>query len=127
MAREVEERVKAIEGRVRVAAGAVQTITAAQAGGSRTAEPLETPPEPAPRAESRPEPAPEDMGPKIDINRVSFEQLRELGLTVTQAARLLASRDARGRYRSLDEINDLWGFSRDLIDSLMRRLSISGD
>ena len=58
---------------------------------------------------------------------LDFEQLRELGLSVTQAARVLASRDARGRFRSLDEINDLWGFSRDLIDSLMRRLSIGGD
>lgn len=124
LAREVEERVKAIEDRVASSNRAVQQLAAPGAPPPPEVVPLK---EAAPLPERPPAPEPDSeqgAGTKLDVNRVSFEQLRELGLTVTQAARLLASRDARGRFRSLDELNELWGFSRDLIENLMRRFSV---
>ncbi|MGZ5325274.1 MAG: helix-hairpin-helix domain-containing protein [Solirubrobacterales bacterium] len=112
LAREVEERVRAIEDRVASSNRAIQELAAPGA---------------PPAVEPDPDPDPDEgAGGMLDINRISFEQLRDLGLTVTQAARLLASRDARGRFRSLDELNELWGFSRDLIENLMRRLNVGG-
>lgn len=73
-----------------------------------------------------PEPRSDPVGRALEaINRISFEQLREFGLSVTQAARLLARRDARGSFRSLDELNDLVGFSREVLDQLRRRLTLS--
>ena len=118
LAREVEARVEAIEERVARASDAVQELAAPGALAEPAAPPIAEP-------ELEPE-AEEPRAGRLDINRISFEQLRELGLTVTQAARLLASRDARGRFRSLDELNELWGFSRELIEKLMRRLSVGG-
>jgi DNA uptake protein ComE-like DNA-binding protein len=38
---------------------------------------------------------------------------------------LLARRDARGSFASLDELNDLVGFSREVLDQLRKRLSLS--
>jgi DNA uptake protein ComE-like DNA-binding protein len=82
------------------------------------------------------EPSPDDPGREAEessgdvisraleaLNRISFEQLRDLGLSVTQAARLLARRDARGSLSSFDDLSDLAGFSREVLDQLRRRLS----
>jgi DNA uptake protein ComE-like DNA-binding protein len=48
---------------------------------------------------------------KLDVNAASFEELRNLGLSVTQSARLIAYRDVRGGYKSLDELDDIPGLS----------------
>src|SRR5207247_7568547 len=40
-------------------------------------------------------------GPAIDLNDVSFDELRSLNLTVTQATRVLAYRDQRNRDASV--------------------------
>jgi DNA uptake protein ComE-like DNA-binding protein len=114
---DLEARLSAIEDRVRTAAETVRTL-ATNHGATGVAGGLHD------AAESLVEPEPERGGGRLDINRISFEQLRDLGLTVTQAARLLASRDARGRFRSLDELNDLVGFSRELLEQLRQRLSL---
>ncbi len=58
------------------------------------------------------------------LNSLTFEQLREAGLSVTQSARLLARRDARGSFASFDDLNDLVGFSREVLDQLRKRLSL---
>lgn len=114
LAGEVEERVKSIEQRVAEADDVVRELSIP--GGEAV---LAT-------ASAEPETGDDERYSGLfDINRISFEQLRELGLSVTQAARLLASRDARGRFHSLDEINDLWGFSREIVDQLKRRLRLA--
>ena len=58
------------------------------------------------------------------INSLSFEQLRELGLTVNQAARLISERDRRGGFGSLDELDELHGFPQQLLDALKRGVTI---
>jgi DivIVA domain-containing protein len=47
----------------------------------------------------------------IDVNRATFSQLRDLGLGVTDAARLTAVREIRGGFQSLDELDEIEGFS----------------
>ena len=42
----------------------------------------------------------------IDLNTVSFEQLRGFDLTVTQATRLLAHRERLGRFQSVDDLDE---------------------
>ena len=42
---------------------------------------------------------------RIELNTVSFEQLRAYGLSVTQATRLLAHRERVGRFHSVDELD----------------------
>jgi DNA uptake protein ComE-like DNA-binding protein len=47
------------------------------------------------------------------VNDVSFEQLRELGLSVTQSARVIAYRETRGGFDSLDELDEIPGLPKD--------------
>jgi DNA uptake protein ComE-like DNA-binding protein len=61
---------------------------------------------------------------KLDLNEASFEELRELGLSVTQSARLIAYRDVRGGYESLDEIDDVPGLSEQTRGDLKDQLKL---
>jgi DNA uptake protein ComE-like DNA-binding protein len=114
-AERVEAQLREVEARVERAGRVVRDLSAS-----------EPPIRPTP-----PEPTPDDPGREAEessvdvINRISFEQLRDFGLSVTQAARLLARRDARGSFASLDDLNDLAGFSRDVLEQLRKRLSLS--
>jgi DNA uptake protein ComE-like DNA-binding protein len=88
-------------------------------------------------AAADPEPTPDDAaagaapprraGTEADhgnINSLSFEGLRELGLSVNQAARLISERDRRGGFGSLDELDALHGFPQQLLDALKRGVRI---
>jgi DNA uptake protein ComE-like DNA-binding protein len=75
-----------------------------------------------PPAESAP-PAAQEAG-AIELNVVSFEQLREEGLSVTQATRLLAHRERVGRFQSVNEIDEIPGLPSDLAEDLKRRSRI---
>src|SRR5581483_1238943 len=55
---------------------------------------------------SAPEPATPN-GQRLDINSARFEDLRSMGLTVAQSARLIAIRDVRNGFESLKELDDL--------------------
>jgi hypothetical protein len=61
---------------------------------------------------------------RIDLNRANFEVLRSLGLSGSQAARLLAQRARLGGFRSLDDLDELAGFPRGLIVSLKQRATV---
>jgi DNA uptake protein ComE-like DNA-binding protein len=56
------------------------------------------------------------------LNTVTFEQLRKLGLTPTQSARVIAYREANGRYSSFEELSKLRGISEERIEVLRDRL-----
>jgi DNA uptake protein ComE-like DNA-binding protein len=62
---------------------------------------------------------------KLDLNRASFEELRNLGLSVTQSARLIAYRDVRSGFESLDELDDIPGLPKDTRAGLRARLTLS--
>ena len=53
-------------------------------------------------------------GATIELNSVTFEQLRAQGLSVTQATRLLAHRERVGRFQSVDELDEVPGLPQEL-------------
>ena len=59
-----------------------------------------------------------------DVNEVSFEHLRELGLSVTQSARVIAYRETRGGFDSLDELDEIPGLPKETRETLKGLLSI---
>jgi len=71
-----------------------------------------------------PPPAPAQPGDTIDLNTVTFEQLRAESLSVTQATRLLAHRERLGRFGSVDDLDQVPGFPQDVLEDLKRRSSV---
>jgi DNA uptake protein ComE-like DNA-binding protein len=61
---------------------------------------------------------------QLDLNLVSFEQLRELGLSVTQCARVIAYRDTRGGFDSMEELDEIPGLPKETRVALRSRLSL---
>jgi DNA uptake protein ComE-like DNA-binding protein len=55
---------------------------------------------------------------------VTFEDLRSLGLSVTQAKRVISQREASGGFSSVDELGQLPGFSRWQLEQLKRALTV---
>ncbi len=64
---------------------------------------------------------PAAAGGQIDLNVVTFEQLREQDLSVTQATRLLAHRERLGGFQSVDDLDQVAGFPEDLLADLKSR------
>jgi DNA uptake protein ComE-like DNA-binding protein len=60
----------------------------------------------------------------LDLNVVSFEQLRAQNLSVTQATRLLAHRERLGGFTSLDDLDQVPGFPQDLLVDLKSRSTV---
>ena len=60
----------------------------------------------------------------VNLNSATFEQLREAGLSVTQATRILAYRERFGGYSSVADLEKVPGFPADLIESLQGRISV---
>jgi DNA uptake protein ComE-like DNA-binding protein len=59
-----------------------------------------------------------------DLNEASFEELRNLGLSVTQSARVIAYRDVRGGYQSLDELDEIPGLPKETRLDLRKKLTL---
>jgi capsular polysaccharide biosynthesis protein/DNA uptake protein ComE-like DNA-binding protein len=97
---------------VQVEAGAVPIDDARSRRSAR-------PPEP----ERSAVPPPEPDGP-VDVNEVTYEELRGLDLTMTQARRLLAYRDRHGGFSSLSDIDEVPGFPEYVREDLKRRVSL---
>jgi competence protein ComEA len=71
-----------------------------------------------------PPPAAASSGSTIDLNSVSFEQLRAENLSVTQATRLLAHRERLGRFASVDDLDEVPGFPEDVLADLKSRSTV---
>lgn len=63
-------------------------------------------------------------GREIDLNAVTFEQLRAQNLSVTQATRLLAHRERLGGFKSVEDLNEVAGFPHDLLADLKSRSTV---
>ena len=61
---------------------------------------------------------------QINLNVVTFEQLREHNLSVTQATRLLAHRERLGGFQSVDDLNQVAGFPVELVADLKSRSTV---
>jgi competence protein ComEA len=60
----------------------------------------------------------------VNLNTVTFEQLRAENLTVTQATRLLAHRERLGGFQSVDDLDQVAGFPGDLLEDLKKRSTL---
>jgi competence protein ComEA len=81
------------------------------------------PPPSPPGAPAGQAPPPPGAG-SINLNTVTFEQLRQENLSVTQATRLLAHRERLGRFGSVDELDQVPGFPQEVLDDLKSRASV---
>jgi competence protein ComEA len=93
-------------------------------GGAPQAQPPSSPPPAPPGGAAPPSPSGAGGGSSINLNTITFEQLREGGLTVTQATRLLAHRERLGRFGSVDELDEVPGFPQEVVDDLKRRSTV---
>jgi competence protein ComEA len=69
-------------------------------------------------------PASAGAGGQINLNTITFEQLREQNLSVTQATRLLAHRERLGGFKSVDDLDEVAGFPQDLLEDLKQRSTV---
>jgi DNA uptake protein ComE-like DNA-binding protein len=84
----------------------------------------ETAPEPEPTLESKPnasEPADEANG-RLSLSAAELDELRELGMSVTQAKRVLRYRAQRGGFADLDELDRVPGFPREFLAEIRERV-----
>jgi competence ComEA-like helix-hairpin-helix protein len=77
--------------------------------------------EPPPHLQEAP---PTGGGTAVSLNAATFEQLREHGLSVTQATRVLAYRERLGGYNSVDDLDDVPGFPGDFLEDFKRRVTV---
>jgi DNA uptake protein ComE-like DNA-binding protein len=63
-------------------------------------------------------------GGKLDLNESTFEQLRDLGLSITLSARVIAYREAGGAFETLDELDEIPGLSIELKRELSEQLEV---
>jgi DNA uptake protein ComE-like DNA-binding protein len=88
-------------------------------------EPPSSEPEPEPAPEPEPEPDPRPQAeqapaaePSFDINQASFDEFCQMGLSISEAARLIGQRDQQGGFSSPDDLDRLRGLSSDTIKLL---------
>jgi DNA uptake protein ComE-like DNA-binding protein len=65
-----------------------------------------------------------DEAGRVDLNAASVEGLRQLGLSITQAARLVSLREASGGFGSLDELDAVPGLPAGQRDALRDRVYV---
>jgi DNA uptake protein ComE-like DNA-binding protein len=88
-------------------------------------EPLEAPEEEVAGRDSEPPEAPEAAARnRVSLSSATFEDLRALGLSVTQATRLLIRREKQGGFESVDDLDELPGFPSSLRAELKSRVEV---
>jgi hypothetical protein len=58
----------------------------------------------------------------VDLNEATFEQLRAVGLSTTQAARLIARRDRLGAFGSIRDLEEVPGLPEEILEALASRV-----
>ena len=66
---------------------------------------------------------PAPRGDLLDVNAASFEELRGLGMSVTQATRVVAYRDRAGGFETVDAMDAVPGFPKDLLAEIKEQLT----
>ena len=59
----------------------------------------------------------------LDANKATFEQLRGLGMTVTQATRVIAYRERAEGFKTVNDIDTIPGFTKDKLEELKKKLT----
>jgi ABC-type multidrug transport system fused ATPase/permease subunit len=72
----------------------------------------------------RPQPAVAQGAGAVDLNVANFEMLRDLGMSVTQAIRVLAHRERTGGFSSIEDLEQVPGFPPDMRRQLKRKMTV---
>jgi DNA uptake protein ComE-like DNA-binding protein len=110
----------AAEAQARIAAAEAQALRQARAQAEADAQAevkRRAKQQPRPPRKLPPVPRP-PRGEKVDLNGVTFEALRGIGLSVTQSARLIAQRDERNGFTSLSDLDSVWGMPHETLEQL---------
>jgi competence ComEA-like helix-hairpin-helix protein len=63
-------------------------------------------------------------GETLNLNSVTFEELRAHSLSVTQATRILAYRERMGGFNSVHDLDAVPGFPKDFLEDFKRRVTV---
>jgi competence protein ComEA len=63
-------------------------------------------------------------GTMVDLNSGTSDEFRSLGMSVTQARRVIEFREQNGGYSSVDDLDRLVGFPRDFLAQTKQRLTV---
>jgi len=83
-------------------------------------------PEKAAEPERKPEPPTEPKPPSgtLNLNSASFEELRGLGMSITQAQRVITYREKLGGFRSVDDLDQVPGLPKKFRVDLKSRATV---
>lgn len=112
---ELDEAASALRSAETRLAEAEEKLKALESHASRVIHPTAEP------GELEGEPEPEEG--LVDVNAATFEQLRELGMTVIQSTRVIAYRDRAGGFAGVDDLDAVPGFRKDFLAELKARLT----
>jgi competence ComEA-like helix-hairpin-helix protein len=82
---------------------------------------------PAGSPDSKPEPDRVEAvasGDRININDATFEDLRELGFSVTQATRVITYRERQNGFESIDDLIEVPGMPDEFLTEIRNRLTL---
>ena len=103
------------------ASRAAPTDDAGESAGA--AEPSESRAAETPAAEvASVDAAPSDAGGMVSLSSAGVDELQSLGMSVTQAKRVIRYREERDGFRSIEELDDVPGFPRTFLDQIKGRL-----
>jgi competence ComEA-like helix-hairpin-helix protein len=99
------------EGRFRQIEQRIMSVTEKASGAQAHAASVGIEPPNLAEAE-RSKPKPRRSGPALDVNTATFEELRELGMSVTQATRVIAYRERQDGFDSVDDLERVPGIPK---------------
>jgi hypothetical protein len=65
-----------------------------------------------------------ESGDQIHLNRATFEELREIGFSVTQATRVITYRERQDGFKSLDELGNVPGMPSTFLSEVRPKLTV---
>ena len=87
------------------------------------AEPSESPAAQTPADEvASDDAAPSDAGGMVSLSSAGVDELQSLGMSVTQAKRVIRHREERGGFHGIEELDDVPGFPPTFLDQIKGRL-----
>jgi competence ComEA-like helix-hairpin-helix protein len=69
-------------------------------------------------------PAPAEAGSRLNLNRATFEQLRDIGFSVTQATRVITYRERQDGFESVDDLADVPGMPGEFLGDVKGKLTL---
>ena len=71
------------------------------------------------------EPPEAASGETVDVNHATFEDLRDLGFSVTQATRVITYREQQSGFKTIDDLAAVPGMPREFLTEIRPRLTVT--